>query len=196
MMKPLTARQQRFVAAYLDDMSASRAAQLCGYHPRSIGRMMARPHIQAAIAVGARLRQPWQSLDADDILREIARLACADPRQLFDTEGRLLPVCDWPAHAAATVAAYKVRETRNASGQVTGETREVRFWDKGRQLELAVRYLGLLHEQPALDAVLPQLIRAGRARLTPPAADAEFTSADASGDMPGDIPEDTPKAAP
>jgi hypothetical protein len=76
-----------------------------------------------------------------------------------------LPIQDWPAEIAAAVASIKVNEIKDAEGQLIGETKLVRFWDKGRQLELAAKHLGMLQEKIEINTSVSHLIRAGRQRI-------------------------------
>jgi phage terminase small subunit len=104
-------------------------------------------------------------VDQDRILLEIARLALNDPRRAFDTNGALLPIQDWPDEVAAAVSTIKVNEIRDPDGNVVGETKEIKFWDKGKQLELAARHLGMLNDKLELSTPVSQLLRAARERI-------------------------------
>jgi len=77
------------------------------------------------------------------VIQEIARLAFNDPRNCFDNDGNLLPIKDWPVEVAATISSIKVVEKR-AGDDVTTEVKEIKFWDKGKQIELAAKHLGML----------------------------------------------------
>jgi len=79
-------------------------------------------------------------------LEEIGRIAFSDPRCAFDQNGNLLDISDWPDDLAAAVSSLKLRENRRDDGTVTS-VKEIKFWDKGRQLELACRHLGLFNDR-------------------------------------------------
>jgi hypothetical protein len=88
-------------------------------------------------------------LSADRVLTDLARIAFADIRRLFDDTGHLRPVQEWPADAAAAVASVKIVRKRVGGGDVVRVT--VRLWDKVRALELLARYHGLLKDSRQVD---------------------------------------------
>ncbi|MDD4915409.1 MAG: terminase small subunit [Methylococcales bacterium] len=165
----LTRKQQAFVDEYLIDLNGRQAATRAGYilakSESTPCRLLKNPAIQAAIASGMATRMQRVKIDQDRVLLEIARLAFCDPRRLFDANGALLPIQDWPEDMAAAVASIRVQEVKNTNGVVIGTTKLVKFWDKGKQLELAARHLGLLHEKLEITTSVSHLIRAGRERI-------------------------------
>jgi inorganic pyrophosphatase/exopolyphosphatase len=44
---------------------------------------------------------------------------------------------------AACISSIKVTELKNKEGNVYGELKEVKFWDKVKALDLAMKHLGL-----------------------------------------------------
>jgi phage terminase small subunit len=75
------------------------------------------------------------------MLREIARVAYADPRRLFRADGTLVPIVELDEDAAGMIAAIEVDED--------GRTTRVRMWDKNQALEKALKYLGLYERDNA-----------------------------------------------
>ena len=165
----LTVKQQVFIHEYLIDLNARQAAIRAGYSPktaRDIGpKLLRRPAIQTAIATRLAERSQRVEVQQDRVLLEIARLAFNDPRRAFDANGALLPIQDWPDETAAAIASIKINEIKDADGAVVGETKEIRFWDKGKQLELAARHLGMLNDRLEISTPVSQLIRAARERM-------------------------------
>ncbi len=165
----LTKKQQAYVDEYLLDLNATQAAIRAGYSaksPTSVGSKTSKSaKVQAAIAERMAERIKRVEVDQDRILLEIARLALNDPRRAFDHNGALLPIKDWPDEVAAAISTIKVNEIRDPDGNVVGETKEIKFWDKGRQLELAARHLGMLNDKLELSTPVSQLLRAARERI-------------------------------
>jgi phage terminase small subunit len=165
----LNAKQKMFIEEYLLDMNASQAAIRAGYSPRSakvLGcKSLKNPEVQAAIAARLAERGKQLGVEQDQVLLEIARIAFNDPRLAFDANGALLPVQRWSADLAAAVAAVKVHELKAADGSVLGACKEIKFWDKGKQLELAARHLGMLNDKLVVTTPVAELIRAARARI-------------------------------
>jgi hypothetical protein len=78
-------------------------------------------------------------LSVERTLREVARVAYADPRRLFRADGTLVPIVELDEDAAGMIAAIEVDEE--------GRTTRVRMWDKNQALEKALKYLGLYERE-------------------------------------------------
>ena len=165
----LTAKQLLFVDEYLVDLNATRAAVRAGYTPKSAAkhsyRLLAKPRINAAVAARMAERARRVQMSQDRVLREVASLAFSDLRRAFAADGALLPVQAWPEELAAAVASVKVREVKGDDGVVVAEVKEIRFWDKGRALDLAARHLGMLRDRLEVSTPVAELIREARARM-------------------------------
>lgn len=72
-------------------------------------------------------------VEEERILQELSCLAFSDPRQLFDTEGRMLDPAEWPEHVARAVASFKVKQTASGKAQIM----DIKMIDKVRPIELA-----------------------------------------------------------
>ena len=90
-------------------------------------------------------------IDPKRTLREVARLAYADPRELFDEHGNLRPIREWPDYLAAAIGKIKILK-RNVDGTdgKTDTVYDVSFWDKPRMLEFLGKHLALLVEKKEL----------------------------------------------
>lgn len=87
-------------------------------------------------------------IDPDRALREAARLAYSDVRELFDAAGNLKPVKEWPDSLAAAVGSVEVVKRNVDSGDgKTDDVLKVRLWDKPKNLEMLFKHLGLLTER-------------------------------------------------
>ncbi|MFA6051549.1 MAG: terminase small subunit [Methylobacter sp.] len=168
----LNERQLKFVDEYLIDLNAAKAAIRAGYSERSarsIGQEnLTKPDIQKAIQERLEARSKRTEISQDRVLLEIARLAFNDPRRAYDENGNLLPVKDWPDEVAAAIKSVKITELKDEDEDgnivVVGTTNEVSFWDKGKQLELAARHLGMLNDKLFIGDVDKLAERLGRAR--------------------------------
>jgi phage terminase small subunit len=106
-------------------------------------------------------------IDPDRVLREAARLAYSDIRQLCDADGHLLPIAQWPDHLAAAVSGVEVvRRNIDAADGQTEQVHKIKLWDKPKNLELLFKHLGLLKETltVTLDAPLLERLDRGRRR--------------------------------
>jgi len=82
----------------------------------------------------------------ESILQELRTLASFDVRQLYDDQGRLKPIQDWPANAAAAVAGIEVNELFQGKGddqEIIGMVKKIKLWDKNKSIEQLGKTLAL-----------------------------------------------------
>lgn len=84
----LTPKQRLFVAEYLKDLNATQAALRAGYSPRTAFRIGAenlqKPATRLAIDSAIALRVERVEVTTDDVLRELWRIAKADPGEIIE----------------------------------------------------------------------------------------------------------------
>ncbi len=92
-------------------------------------------------------------IDPDRALREAAKLAYADIRDLYDEQGRLKSVKDFPDSIAAAVTSVETIKGNldQGDGQLDAVAR-VRLVDKVKPLEMLFKHMGLLEERLRIDA--------------------------------------------
>lgn len=152
-MKELTPKQQQFAREYLKDLNATQAAIRAGYSEKTAkeqgARLLTNVHVASFVQKEMDKRAKRTEIDANDVLREIARLAFVDPRNLFDERGRLKPVTQLPDNIAASVASVEVVTSRiPGSDPVDVEyTSKIKFWDKRASLELLGKHLKLFTDK-------------------------------------------------
>ncbi|MBB4004467.1 terminase small subunit [Aurantimonas endophytica] len=141
----LTAKQRRFVDEYLVDLNATQAAIRAGYSERTARQVasenLAKPDIAKAISDAKTERSARTRVDADWLLRRLADEAEADVGDLYDADGALLPVHQWPPiWRKGLVAGLDVEEIRE-EGVVVGLIRKVKLSDRIRRLELIGKHV-------------------------------------------------------
>ena len=146
----------------------SRSGKPCKGKPIN-GGVVCRMHGGSAPQVKRKAAERLADLiDPDRALREAACLAYSDVRMLFDDEGRLKPVKDWPDELAAAIGGIEVlkRNVDSHDGR-TDDVIKVKVWDKGRALEMLFKHMGLLTERLELTVKgsIENRIKAGRDRL-------------------------------
>jgi len=144
MIGKLTPKQAAFCEQYLVDLNAAAAARRAGYSVRYADRegwrMLRKVEIQEKIGVLMAERAKRVGIEADEVLREIARVAY----------GSLGDFCTWGPEGvvlrdASLVAPEKLRalesivHTQNAGGSST----RVRLKNSVGALEMLARHLGL-----------------------------------------------------
>jgi phage terminase small subunit len=146
----LNERHAKFVKEYLLDLNATQAAIRAGYSAKTAvkvaSRLLTYVDIQEAINEQVKKRSQRTEVSQDRVLLEIARLAFNDPRKAFDENSAVLPVKQWPDEVAACISSIKVQEII-VDGVVIGTTKEIKFWDKSKNLELAGRHLKMFTDK-------------------------------------------------
>jgi len=153
----MTPKQERFVEEYLVDLNAAAAYKRAGYCSRSDvvarvegHRLLANPNVAAAIQERKRVRSVATGITAEQVLRELARVAFSDPRKLYREGGDLAPVKDLDDDTAASLAGVEVFEEFEGRGdqrRLIGHTRKLKRWDKVAALNLLGKHLGLFPER-------------------------------------------------
>lgn len=145
-MARLTPRQSAFVREYLVDLNAAQAAVRAGYSARAAAscgpRLLKSPQVLAAVAQAQKERAQRLEVSADDVLRELVRIARVDVGEAFDDNGRLRPFRDIPEDTRRAISAVDVEELDEG-----GLLKKVKCWDKVKALELLAKHLGLLRDK-------------------------------------------------
>lgn len=145
---PLTPKQQRFVEEYLVDLNATQAAVRAGYSAKtahSIGdENLRKPEIKTALDAAMAARSDRTQVTADRVVRELAKIAFTDRRDLFDwgpTGVVVKASAELPADVAAVVTEVSQTVTE------AGGTIRVKTADKVQALRLLGEHLGLFVEK-------------------------------------------------
>lgn len=187
--KPLTVKERMFVEEFLVDRNPGRAYRAVfpnqSYtNARDDGNKLRHaPHIAAEIEAATSAQVTRIRLRADTVLREIARVAFADPVYLVDANDRLLPLRDIPLQARRAIKSVRKsreRVTITRAGKtrttVRETTLEYTLCDKMAALNVLVEVMGLKKAAlPPLETLLALLpppvaaaVRAALAATAPP----------------------------
>lgn len=149
----LTPRQERFCEEYIVDLNATQAAVRAGYSSKNADKIGSA--LVGKTGVSARIRELQADrsartlVTADDVVRELKRLAFIDPRRVFSwgPDGVTpRPSADLSADDAAAVAEAS-QTTTEAGGSI-----RVKLADKLRALELLGKHLGMFLDRQQIDA--------------------------------------------
>ncbi len=145
----LNPQQALFVREYLIDLNATQAATRAGYSARTANEQGARllAHVSVRSAIDAALAKRADKLEitADRVLKEIARLAFFDARNLFDEDGNPIKVPDLDEDSARAIVGMDVVMIGNADMGV-GQVQKIKLADKKGSLELLGRHIGLFKD--------------------------------------------------
>ena len=141
-MAGLNPMHGKFAELYVRYGNATRAAIGAGFAEKSAHvtgcRLLRNSTIQAAIAdVQARMAKRLE-ITAERTLRELAKVAFYDPREMYDAGGRPLPVGELDDMNAAALAGIETA-VKEEDGVVT-VTHKYRMTDRVKALELLGRY--------------------------------------------------------
>lgn len=145
----MTKKQKRFVEEYLIDLNATQAAIRAGYSPltaRDIGcENLTKPNIQEAIDKAIAERSRRTGVNADRVVRELAKIAFVNAGEIVDFDTAIL-MDKISEDDMAAIQSVKIK----TFGE-DGVEREVKLADKLKALELLGKHLGLFKDKVELD---------------------------------------------
>lgn len=148
----MTKKQKLFVEEYLLDLNATQAAIRAGYSPETAGAIGAenlkKPQIQKAVARAMAERSRRTGVNAERVVRELAKVAFANAGDLIDARDATLKA-DAASDDLAAIQSIKVKDMGDM-----GIEREVRLADKLKALELLGRHLGMFSDRLRVDGHL------------------------------------------
>ncbi|HYF55927.1 MAG TPA: terminase small subunit [Salinarimonas sp.] len=146
----LTPKQARFVEEYLIDLNGTQAAIRAGYSPKTANeqaaRLLANASVAAAVAEAQQARSERTQITQDRVLKEYARLAFSDMRNLmaWDAQGMSLKTsADLSEDVAACVAEVTQTVTKD------GGSMKLKVHDKKGALDSVAKHLGMFVERHA-----------------------------------------------
>ncbi|MEN6620915.1 MAG: terminase small subunit [Smithella sp.] len=151
LLAKLTDKQRRFCDEYLLDLNQMAAYVRAGYSPlradSNAARLMENECIRAYIDQQLALQSRRTGVTAARVIRELARIAFANPAKVVAEDGSILDTATEDDLAA--ISSIKIKTTYSKSGPTV--EREVRFTDKNKSLELLMRHAGMLIDKKQVD---------------------------------------------
>lgn len=148
-MRELTAKQARFVDEYMLDLNATQAAIRAGYSEKTAQEIgaenLSKPIIAAEIERRRAYRSQKTNIDAAWLLTRLADEAVADIADLYNENGSIKPVHEWPKiWRQGLVAGVKHIEVKDNEGNATGDVIvDIKISDRIRRLELIGKHIGV-----------------------------------------------------
>lgn len=143
----VTPKQGIFIAEYLVDGNATRAAIAAGYAASSAhvtgAKLLKNAKVAEALDSQKERRLGKLELTADRVLLELERLAYYDPGKLYDADGNPIPVHLLDEDTRRAVASVKVERKRGSASV----TLDIKMADKGQNLERLGRYFKLFTDK-------------------------------------------------
>ena len=136
----LTPQMELFAREYVVDLDVIRAVQAAYDIPDRVtastkGSHLLKHPLVAALVAELKAKQ-FKRLDlkAEDVLREVMRLADLDPGQLYDAKGKLLPIHQLPEDIRRCIASIEYDQNGLP---------KIRFWSKPEALGLLGKHFKL-----------------------------------------------------
>lgn len=144
----MTKKQKRFVEEYLIDLNATQAAIRAGYSPDSAKEIgsenLTKPNIANAIDQVLAERSRRTGVNADRVVRELAKIAFVNAKDVIDFDSATL-TANADNDDTAAIQSVKVK----TFGE-DGLEREIKLADKLKALELLGKHLGMFKDKVEL----------------------------------------------
>lgn len=183
----LNSVHEAFAQHYALNGHIGHAAASVGLLDRRQGHaLLHRKDIDARIQEILHQRFSKAGITADRTMKELARIAFADIRELYDNAGNLLPVHELSDDAAATVGQIKIEvagKGDGAGGREMVVTKTIKMADKMAALGLLARHFKIVGDEGdgvnALANLLADRLNSARRRDNANASDARIVDPDA-----------------
>jgi phage terminase small subunit len=148
-MAKLTPKQQRFVEEYLVDLNATQAAIRAGYSAKTAKEIgcenLTKPNIRACVDEALAERSKRTGINADRVLMELARLGFVNAVDVININEATVRE-EASRDDTAAIASVKVKTIPTEDGGEITE-REIKLYDKTKNLELLGKHLGLFTDK-------------------------------------------------
>lgn len=160
-MAKLTDKQELFCQEYLIDLNATQAAIRAGYSEKTAHSMgaenLTKPEIQQRVSELNKSRLEATGISQKRVLEEYAKIAFFDIRNIYTEHGSLKQITELKDAEAGALSAVKTFEVY-ADGQIIGENKEVKVFDKIRALDALGKHLGLFEKDNSQKAEIPKQV--------------------------------------
>lgn len=163
-----------FIVEYLRTNNATKAAIAAGYSEKTArqqgSRLLSNVDIRAEIQAQRKEMVAAAKVDAQDVLARLKDEVEADIADLFDDDGKLLPVWEWPlVWRQGLISGIEVEELWEGRGEdrvQVGMLRKVKMSDRLKRLELIGKHIGVqaFKERVEVDATEDLAALLSRAR--------------------------------
>lgn len=148
--KPITPKQQRFVAEYLKDLNGTQAAIRAGYSAKTANeqaaRLLANVSVQAAIEKAQTKRTERLQIDADYVLNRLVEIDQMDALDILNDDMSLKAVSQWPKVWRQYLSGFEVAEINEGRGderEMVGVLKKIKWPDKTKNLELIGKHVNV-----------------------------------------------------
>lgn len=141
----LTAKQERFVEEYLVDLNATQAAIRAGYSKktaRAVGcENLTKPDIAEAVRKKQEERSKRTEINSDWVLTRLSEEVEADLSDLYDEDGTIKSVHEWPKIWRQGLVAGVDVEQLVRDGKTVGKVTKIKISDRTKRIELIGKHV-------------------------------------------------------
>lgn len=152
----MTDAQKRFCDEYLIDLNATRAYKVAYSRCKKDetanvngSKLLRNTKVQEYLSKKQKEIEKRTEVTQDRIIKELAKIAFADIRKAYDTNGNLKQIQDLEddiAGAIVGVESFEEYEGRGEDREYIGDTKKVKMADKIRAAELLGKHLGMFND--------------------------------------------------
>lgn len=151
-MKKLTEKQRQFAYEYLVDLNATQAAIRAGYSAKRADvegcDLLKHAGVGAFIEELKLQRSQRVQFSSDDLLEKLRAQADADLADIFNRDGTIRPIQEWPIVWRQGLVRGIESEERYERGEggtrvPVGRITKIKFGDRGRVLELIGKHINV-----------------------------------------------------
>jgi phage terminase small subunit len=150
-LTPLERRFSQLVASGVKPTQALRDLKFRGRRPEiKACKMMARPHVREFVEKLCSDTLAAAGITRTMIVRELGRIAFADPRTLLNEMGGMKDLKDIDDDSAAVIAGMDIEELYSGRGEdreAIGHVKKIKFWNKREALAELASIAGMKREQ-------------------------------------------------
>lgn len=145
-MSKLNPKHKKFCDEYLIDLNGSRAyktvyADVSDESARVLAsKLLTTVNVKNYLEPKARKNVDKAQLSAENVLKEIARIAFINPKNLFTVDNNLVPINELPDEIAACIESIEFHE-------ITGKVKKYKLNSKVKGLEMLGRYFKLFTDK-------------------------------------------------
>lgn len=155
----LTEKQSKFVEEYLIDLNATQAAIRSGYSVKNADKigseLLGKTRVANAISIAMAERSKRTGINADRVVRELAKIAFVNPIDVVDMTSATV-LYDAERDDTAAIASVKVKRIPTDDGDIV--EREVKFYSKDKALELLGKHMGMFTDKFKVEGAIPVVI--------------------------------------
>lgn len=152
-MGKLNEKQRLFVAEYLKDKNATRAAKAAGYSKKTAqeqgSQLLSKLIVREAVEAGLQKQLKRAELTGDMVIARLRSHAFAELKDAYDKDGNLLHPHDMPKNVRAALTSIESYFERDREGEEIGVTKKIRLSDSIRALELLGKHFKLFTDVTA-----------------------------------------------